>query len=311
MPSEAKFSWTKDRLEFVLQLIADTYVQKATGKDLSTNDFTDILLSKLNGIAAGAEKNVIQGISLSGTAQVPDVNRVINIPTMSGANASNAGVVGLVPKPAKGDQDKFLKGDGSWAASIQYDDATTTEAGLMSASDKTKLNGIAENATANIGTVTKVHMNGKLIDPGADGTLELGLVVTQHQPVDDLAPLHSPEFTGTPTVPTAATSTNGTQAASTAFVHSVVDSAISGLKGIQQVFVSSLSALPATGDSSKIYFVPNGSNGTNYYDEYIWLEGRNAYEKKGSADIDLSGYMKAEDYPVITESEILTMFNGT
>ena len=310
MPTEEKFSWTKERLEFVLQLIADTYVQKVTGKVLSTNDFTDTLLSKLNGIAAGAEKNTIQGISLSGTAQVPDVNRFVNIPTMSGANASSAGIAGLVPKPAKGDQDKFLKGDGSWTASVQYDDATTSDSGLMSAADKTKLNGIAENATANIGTVTKISMNGNLIEPDA-GVISLGTVLTSHQPINDLAPLQSPEFTGTPTVPTAVNSVNNTQIASTAFVHSVVDNAIGGLKGIQQVFVSSLSALPATGDSSKIYFVPNGTTGTNRYDEYIWLEGKNGYEKKGSADVDLSGYMQSADYPVITEEEILSMFLGT
>jgi hypothetical protein len=37
-----------------------------------------------------------------------------------------------------------------------YSDATTSESGLMSASDKTKLNGIATGATANTGTVTSV-----------------------------------------------------------------------------------------------------------------------------------------------------------
>jgi hypothetical protein len=36
------------------------------------------------------------------------------------------------------------------------DNATTTEDGLMSSTDKTKLDGVAENATANTGTVTSV-----------------------------------------------------------------------------------------------------------------------------------------------------------
>lgn len=42
------------------------------------------------------------------------------------------------------------------ATDTTYSEATTSDAGLMSAADKTKLNGIATGATANTGTVTKV-----------------------------------------------------------------------------------------------------------------------------------------------------------
>lgn len=37
------------------------------------------------------------------------------LPTLSGATADTAGEAGLVPAPQAGDQDKFLKGDGTWA----------------------------------------------------------------------------------------------------------------------------------------------------------------------------------------------------
>ena len=33
---------------------------------------------------------------------------------MIGATAENSGIAGLVPRPAAGDQDKFLRGDGTW-----------------------------------------------------------------------------------------------------------------------------------------------------------------------------------------------------
>ena len=36
-------------------------------------------------------------------------------PVMTGAGASAAGAKGLVPAPAAGDNDKFLRGDGTWA----------------------------------------------------------------------------------------------------------------------------------------------------------------------------------------------------
>lgn len=45
-----------------------------------------------------------------------DINSVIGV--MSGATASTNGVSGLVPAPLEGDQNKFLKGDGSWASPV-------------------------------------------------------------------------------------------------------------------------------------------------------------------------------------------------
>lgn len=67
----------------------------------------------------------------------------------TGATSNTGGASGLVPPPEAGDDDKFLCGNGQWVT-IQsgetYSDATTVASGLMSASDKTKLNGIATNA---------------------------------------------------------------------------------------------------------------------------------------------------------------------
>ena len=54
--------------------------------------------------------------------------------------------------------------------------------------------------------------------------------------------------------------------------------------------------LPATGDSGKIYLLPNGGTGTNRFDEYIWVEAR--WEKIGTTEIDLSGYAKSKDIRV-------------
>ena len=44
-------------------------VGKETGKGLSSNDFTDTLLNKLNNIDGNAEENVIESISVNGTTQ--------------------------------------------------------------------------------------------------------------------------------------------------------------------------------------------------------------------------------------------------
>ena len=69
---------------------------------------------------------------------------------MTAATASAAGRAGLVPAPTAGAQAKYLRGDGTWQTppdtNTTYGAATATTAGLMSANDKSKLDGIAAGA---------------------------------------------------------------------------------------------------------------------------------------------------------------------
>lgn len=55
------------------------YVEKVTGKQLSTEDFTTAEKTKLGGISAGAQVNVIETVKLNGTALTPDANKAVNI----------------------------------------------------------------------------------------------------------------------------------------------------------------------------------------------------------------------------------------
>jgi hypothetical protein len=66
-----------------------------------------------------------------------------------------------------------------------YDEATQSSSGLMSAADKTKLDGVEEGATANIGTITSVKMNGSTVSSG--GEADLGTVITAHQDISGKA----------------------------------------------------------------------------------------------------------------------------
>lgn len=45
-----------------------------------------------------------------------DFSLPVAIPTMTGASSSADGTKGLVPIPTAGDQDKYLKADGTWGA---------------------------------------------------------------------------------------------------------------------------------------------------------------------------------------------------
>ena len=60
---------------------------------------------------------------------------------MVGATASQAGSAGYAPAPAAGDQAKYLRADGTWQTppNTTYAEASQSQAGLMSAADKKKV----------------------------------------------------------------------------------------------------------------------------------------------------------------------------
>lgn len=152
--------------------------------------------------------------------------------------------------------------------------------------------------------------------------------------LDLKAPLASPTFTGTPKAPTAAAGTNTTQLATTAFVGTAVtngvknkadkattlsgygitdaytktqtDSAIAtAVAGITGISFEVVTSLPSTGVNGTIYLVSNSGSGQNSYDEYIYVN--NAWEKLGTTDVDLSGYVQTSDLVAVTNAEIDTI----
>lgn len=135
-------------------------VDKIDGKGLSTNDFTTAEKNKLAGlknythpttsgnkhIPAGGSANQILGWSADGTAKwVNEKDTTYSV--MSGATVDADGKSGLVPSPTKGTQ-RWLDSTGAWTTppNTTYGAASTTSAGLMSAADKKKLDGIATGA---------------------------------------------------------------------------------------------------------------------------------------------------------------------
>jgi hypothetical protein len=128
-------------------------VDKVTGKGLSTNDFTDILKTKLDGIASGAEVNVnADWNASSGDAQI--LNKPTSMTPTSHASTHTNGV-----------------------DDIQL--ATALQKGLMSSTYASKLDGIANGANVGVipnspitgATKTKITYDSKgLVTSGADAT---------------------------------------------------------------------------------------------------------------------------------------------
>lgn len=88
-------------------------------------------------------------------------------------------------------------------------------------------------------------------------------------------------------------------------VQSAIQSALSGVTGIDLKVVESL---PTTGTKGVIYLVAHAHGSGDAYDEYVWVVEKKAYEKIGNTDVDLSGYLKSTDITVLTETNFNTMW---
>ena len=115
-----------------IESLINTKVDKVTGKGLSTNDYTTAEKNKLSGIASGAEvnQNAFSNIIIGDTT----ISANSKTDTLTLSEGSN---ITITP-----DNDTIT----ITAKDTTYSDATQSVAGLMSANDKKKLDGIAEGA---------------------------------------------------------------------------------------------------------------------------------------------------------------------
>lgn len=77
---------------------------------------------------------------------------------MHGATSSAAGTSGLVPAPAQGASNRYLRSDGTWQVppdtNTTYSVATQSRDGLMSSADKHKLDGLSSDVAGSIPLAT-------------------------------------------------------------------------------------------------------------------------------------------------------------
>lgn len=194
------------------------FVAQETGKGLSSNDYTSAEKTKLSGIAEGANKYVHP----SYTAQKSGLYKV---------TVDASGHVSATTAVAKAD----ITGLGIPAQDTTYADATTSTHGLMSAADKTKLDGVATGAQAN--KIESVKVNGTALTPDSSKAVNVDLSAY----------------------------------AKSADVTKEIASAVSG---VTQIDYSVVEALPSTGKKGVIYLVANSGSNNNIYDEYIYINSK-------------------------------------
>lgn len=137
--------------------------------------------SKLDGIASGATAVTDSTVSGWGYKKT-DTNTWI---ALKGATTSAAGTAGYAPAPSAGAANRYLRSDGTWSVppdtNTTYGVATTSANGLMSSTDKSKLDGIATGANAYTHPTTSGNKHipsggssGQILRWSADGTAVWG-----------------------------------------------------------------------------------------------------------------------------------------
>lgn len=232
------------------------FVAQETGKGLSSNDYTSAEKTKLSGIAEGANKYVHP----SYTAQKSGLYKV---------TVDASGHVSATTAVAKAD----ITGLGIPAQDTTYADATTSTHGLMSAADKTKLDGVATGAQAN--KIESVKVNGTALTPDSSKAVNVDLSAY----------------------------------AKSSDVTKEIASAVSG---VTQIDYSVVEALPSTGKKGVIYLVANSGSGNNIYDEYIYINSKfeklgsremdlSSYAKKTDIPTKVSSLTNDSGYQTATQ----------
>lgn len=152
---------------------------------------------------------------------------------------------------------------------------------------------IAEGGEPN--TIETISKNGTNVPPDAQKNVDISVPTTVAELSD------ASNYALTSDVPTAVSDlTNDSGFQTSAEVDAAIAAAVGDITQFDQQVVSEL---PQTGEKGVIYLVPqSGGSGTNIKDEYIWVN--NAWEKIGSTDIDLSGYVQDSDLVAISTATI-------
>ena len=133
-------------------LVATKFTGSLIGNaDSATKATNDSLNNPITGYIKGLSVNgrtitVTKGDGTSSTLTTQDTNTTYNV--FTGATASAGGKTGLVPAPAVGQQNRFLKADGTWAIPVDTDTKVTN---TLNTAAKAYLTGTT-TATTNTGT---------------------------------------------------------------------------------------------------------------------------------------------------------------
>ena len=281
----------ENRLAQLWALIKGKFVQAETGKGLSTNDFTTDEKNKLSNIEAGANENIIEGIAVNNVDITP-VNKRVNlvVPTKV-SDLTNDEKFQTDTEVASA-----IAGSGYQANVIE---TVKVNGNILDVDSKKSVNVIVptDNSvlTNGAGYQTASDVSSALTNSGYQAN------VIETVKVNNVALVPSSKTVNI-TVPTDNSAlTNGAGYQTAKDVTDAINEAIGGLTGISFEVVETL---PTRGKTGVIYLVAHSHGAGDNYDEYIWLEKSESYEKIGNTDVDLSNYVTKNDITIMTEQEL-------
>ena len=201
---------------------------KMSNKSYTAGTDTKVVVgTKITGNNTLAELTAGTGISITGTTSAITIANTYSY-TLPQATDSTLGGVKVAGVVTGSDQQGLnyvvkIASGGTDDGKLGIETASTSHAGVMSPTMVTTLNN-ALPASA----VKNTEQSGSAAS--TDVVYRCDYINTA---MGSKAPLASPALTGTPTAPTAATSTNTTQIATTAFVHAAIENADIGGKTYQ------------------------------------------------------------------------------
>lgn len=261
-------------------------VDKVEGKGLSTHDLTDELKAAYD----EAEKNVIVGVSVNGSALTADGARVVDVTVPTKTSditndsdfATNAAVAGSYYN--KTEMDGTVEGleqsiaDANTNLTNNYYDKTAMDGKVET------INGAIADANAAVEAANKNVTDNYYNKTAIDETVER-LEQAINAGSTDVADNYYDK-----------TTIDGKVSA----IEEAVAAAAAG-----KVTVSIVDAIPTveSAEANIIYFVPRTNDETNnIYDQYMLIDG--VIEAVGSTEVNLAEYVKSADLNAISDDEI-------
>lgn len=82
-------------------------------------------------------------------------------------------------------------------------------------------------------------------------------------------------------------------------INDAIAAAVSSATGLRYELVDEL---PEVGENNVIYLLPNGSEGSNFYDEWFYFGEK--WERIGSTGVNLDNYWSKSDLQIMTAEEL-------
>ena len=249
-------------------------------------NFTEALETKLNGIAANAQANVIETIAVNGSNLTPTSKKVnITVPTATSQITNDSNFV---------EDADYVHTDNNY---------TTTE--------KNKLAGIANGAQANV--IETIAVNGAN-QPVSEKKVNITVPTAVSNLTNDSGFQTATQVNSAISSATADFMTEGeiTQAISEATADLATEEYVTQqLANFNKKEV--VESTEEMTDQNTIYLIESTQPGqNNIYDEYIVVDtgSGTVAEKIGTTEVDLTNYVKNTDLVAITNGEIDTIMAG-